>query len=258
MGEEVSAPVELDDRINRILLALEQWNPIVFGKQLLFSLYGKRHLSPLPRCSPALAKSGRNQEMDSNTLYTRDNVIVTTFKACDDTTKQRFKEWALSLKPELDGGEYGADENGQPLPNSAYLWVLQHNATAEFTNDGVYQTFIVMDKASGEFLATGSIVPDDRGINNKYAIGSRGFWGFANVRRDLRGRGLGKLLSAYRNEHVQKFVDRLGEPANFSLFTTNEIAARVSKELGFKFVRRIYVEEFEAEEDLYTKTYVPR
>jgi hypothetical protein len=27
---------------------------------------------------------------------------------------------------------------------------------------------------------------------------------------------------------------------------------------GFKFVRRIFIEEFAGEEDLYTKTYIPR
>jgi hypothetical protein len=98
--------------------------------------------------------------MDANTRYSLKNVSITTFNACDDATKKLFREWALSLKPELDGGECGADESGEPLPNSAYLWVLHHNSTTPFTADGVYQTFIFLDKNTGEFLATGSTTTD--------------------------------------------------------------------------------------------------
>jgi len=60
------------------------------------------------------------------------------------------------------------------------------------------------------------------------------------------------------DEHVQKFVDGLGEPTDFSLFTANEIAVRIYQSLGFNFVRQIHIEEFDADEDLYTKTYIPR
>jgi GNAT superfamily N-acetyltransferase len=196
--------------------------------------------------------------MQKETKYSPENVTVTMFNACDDATKKRFKNWALSLKPELDGGECGADENGEPLPNSAYLWVLHHNATPQFTDGGVYQTYIFLDKNTGEFLATGNIVPDDRDIAKKYKIGGHGFWGFVNVRRDLRGHGLGKLVSVYMDEHVQKFVDGLGQSTDFNLFTANEVAVRIYKSLGFNFVRQIHIDEFDADEDLYTKTYTPQ
>ena len=196
--------------------------------------------------------------MKARSHYTLNDVTITTYKSCDDATRAAFKTWALSLKPELDGGEYGAGDDGEPLPNSAYLWVLQHNASPEFTDDGLYQTFIVCDRETGEFLATGTIVPDDRDIAKKYNIPGLGFWGFVNVRRDLRGRGLGKLISAYMDEHVQLFVDVSGKSADFSLFTANEYAVRIYKGFGFKFVRQVFIEEFDSTEDLYTKTYVPR
>jgi hypothetical protein len=90
--------------------------------------------------------------MNATARYTRDDVVITTFNSCGDLTRERFKTWALSLKPELDGGEYGADENGVPYPNSAYLWVLHHNSSEHFTADSVYQTYIAIDKTTGEFL----------------------------------------------------------------------------------------------------------
>jgi GNAT superfamily N-acetyltransferase len=186
------------------------------------------------------------------------NIVVTTYNTTDDATRLKFKEWALSLKPELDGGEYGADDKGEPLPNSAYLWVVEHNKSEAFHPGGLYATFIFMDGTTGEFLATGSIVPDDRGVGVTYKIGGAGFWGLINVRRDLRGKGIGKYVSAYMDEHVQSFIDCQDDAIDVSLFTANEVAAAIYKSLGFAFVRSIFIAEFDATEDLYTKTYTPR
>lgn len=188
--------------------------------------------------------------------FSRQDVVVTTFATCDDAVKERFQQWALSLDPELDG-ECGADASGAPLPESAYLWVLKHSQSASCQPGGVYQTFIFLDRQSGEFLATGSIVPDDRDVASTYGIEGQGFWGFLNIRRDLRGRGLGTLVSAYMDEHVQRYVDALGRPCSFSLFTRNEHSRVICQALGFQFVRQIFVAAFAVHEDLYTKTYVP-
>jgi len=187
--------------------------------------------------------------------YTIDDVTVTTFNSGDEKTRQIFKEWALSLKPNLDGGEYGADENGEPLPNSAYLWVLEHHANPEFVEDKVYETFIFLDRQTGDFLATGSIVPDDQDVGKRYVIPSHGFWGFINVRRDLRGCGLGALVVDYLDEHAQKYVNEIGSARDFSLFTANEVAAKLYKKIGFKFVRLIAESRIK---EVYTKTYTPR
>ncbi len=85
-----------------------------------------------------------------------------------------------------------------------------------------------------------------------------GFWGFFNVRRDLRGRGLGTIVANYMDNHIQQFVDSSAQPCDFNLFTTNEIAVRIYSKLGFKFVRKIHIAEYYTHEDLYSKRYSPR
>ncbi|MBX9720442.1 MAG: GNAT family N-acetyltransferase [Candidatus Obscuribacterales bacterium] len=195
--------------------------------------------------------------MKTQSRYERGSLTVTTFNTCSEETKELFRSWALSLRPELDGGEYGSDDNGEPLPHSAYLWVIEQNKSPQFRASSLYQTFIFLDKNNNEFVATGSIVPDDRNIAKIYEIGGRGFWGFVNVRRDLRGNGIGKIVASHMDKHVQDFVDEMGEPTDFSLFTANPIAVPIYTNLGFSFVRQIHIKEFDVTEDLYTKTYVP-
>ncbi len=195
--------------------------------------------------------------MKTKCRYERGKLTVTTFNTCNEQTKELFKTWALSLKPDLDGGEYGSDEHGDPLPHSAYLWVIEQNASPQFRASSLYQTFIFLDKETSEFVATGSIVPDDRNIAKIYEIAGKGFWGFVNVRRDLRGNGIGKIVASHMDQHVQKYVDETNEATDFSLFTANPIAVPIYTNLGFNFIRQIHIKEFDVTEDLYTKTYTP-
>jgi len=100
-------------------------------------------------------------------------------------------------------------------------------------------------------------VPDDRDVGKTYGISGLGFWGFVNVVRELRGQGLGKLISQFMDSHVQEFINEVGTASDVSLFTANPIAVRIYDGLGFKFVKTLYIKEFDGDEDLHTKHYEP-
>lgn len=188
--------------------------------------------------------------------YTLDDLKVTTFLDLNDDERAKFSTWALSLKPDLDGGEFGLKDDGTVDPRAAFLWVLRQHCTGDIKKGGLYQTFVYFDKATGEFVATGSIVRDDREPAVASKIGCSGFLGFINVRRDLRGRGLGKVVCDHLNKHIQYHVDASGQDQKFSLFTADPVAVGIYKALGFAFVRTISIPEFGIEEDLYTKPFV--
>jgi GNAT superfamily N-acetyltransferase len=125
------------------------------------------------------------------------------------------------------------------------------------TGGGVHQTFIFTDSTNGKVVATGSIVADDCDIAQTYDIQGMGFWRFVNVHRDLRGRGIGKMVSRFMDDHSQQHVNRLGKPARFNLFTANPVAVNIYNSLGFVFERQVYVKALGATKDLYFKTYTP-
>ena len=57
--------------------------------------------------------------------------------------------------------------------------------------------------------------------------------------------------------HIQKYVDRLGESCDFSLFTENPAIVKICLSYGFRLICSVHVDELGADADLYTKTYLP-
>src|SRR5207249_4604794 len=105
------------------------------------------------------------------TSYQTANLEDLRFLTCDDATRSRFQEWIAGMVMEQDG-EWGQDREKDAELIPGYLtWIKEHNASAAFTEDGLYQTFIWSDRISGEIVATGTIAPDDRGVKEQYNLG---------------------------------------------------------------------------------------
>lgn len=180
---------------------------------------------------------------------------VTTFATCDAETKKTFEKFVRGLTLTLD------NEPGDDPEKGTWVWVQEEDAT--MSANLPYATFIFRGKDSGDILATASFVHDDRGQAEKLGLaGSEeflGIWGFFLVQRDIRGRGLGKIISKYVDEHVQRYVDSIGKPKVVYLFSANEYAVRIYESLGFARAEgSVNLPEFGFEEPLYAKRYEPR
>jgi GNAT superfamily N-acetyltransferase len=185
----------------------------------------------------------------STKVFNSTNIQYHVYNACTENIRAEFESWVLSMTPELDRETGGG-------PDGALAWVKAHNAT--FSPDGLYQTHILCDKSTGEVVATVSIVPDDRDIGKINNIRGDGFWGFANVRRDLRSRGLGRILCQYCDAVCQSHANKSGRELTFSAFSGNPVAVELLKSIGFTFQRQIVRQDLNnACRDLYNKTYVP-
>ncbi len=180
--------------------------------------------------------------------FSPEEIEIVTFNGCSAKIREDFQAWVLSMTHDLDR------ETGDG-PDGALEWVKMHNA--RFTTDGVHQTYILVYRPTNQVVATGSIVADDRDVAKTYQIPGEGFWGFHNVHRELRGRGLGKICTTYRDRICQAYADRLGQPAIFNAFTANPTSVGILTNLGFTWQREIYIEVFKATENLYSKTYYP-
>lgn len=175
-------------------------------------------------------------------------LAVHRYNECEPRIKADFEDWILSMTVERDC-ETGGGTNG------ALEWVRDQNAA--FSSKGVYTTLIFTDNRTGEVVATASLVEDDRGMARKYKLTGGGFWSLVAVRHDLRGRGLGTLIARHLDEHVQGFMDGCRLPCSFYLFTSNPVAVKIYENLGFRYVRKIVVDDFDLEESLFEKNYAP-
>jgi GNAT superfamily N-acetyltransferase len=185
----------------------------------------------------------------STKLFNSTDIQHHFYNSCAEEIRSEFEAWVLSMTPELDRETGGG-------PDGALAWVKAHNAT--FIPEGMYQTHILCHKQTGEVVATISIVPDDRDIGKIYNVGGDGFWGFGNVRRDLRGRGLGRILFQYCDSVCQVHANKLGRELTFSGFTGNPISVHFLTNIGFTFQRQIVRQDLNnAVRDLYSKTYTP-
>lgn len=175
-------------------------------------------------------------------------LAVHTYNQCEPRIKSEFEEWVAAMTLERDF-ETGAGRNG------ALEWVRDQNAN--FSARGVYTTLIFTDNSTGEVVATASLVEDDRGMARKYKLAGGGFWSLVAVRHDLRGRGLGTLIARHLDAHVQRFMDTCRLPCSFFLFTSNPVAVKIYENLGFRYVGKIVVDDFDLEESLFEKNYAP-
>ncbi len=105
-------------------------------------------------------------------------------------------------------------------------WFLEHQFQPY-----PYYTFIFRDRDTGEIVATASFVQDDRGVAAERGLDQDpsflGLWGLFQVRRELRGRGLGTVISEYVDAHVQKYVNTRGVPQTVYLFTGDQAAMHI-------------------------------
>jgi RimJ/RimL family protein N-acetyltransferase len=94
-------------------------------------------------------------------------------------------------------------------------------------------TFLFIDPQTQSVVATTSIVRDDRGVGAKFEMA--GAWlGGVNVKRDVRGQGIGKRVAKMVHEWIQKQARDRQEDIRVNLFTANHIAMRVYEHLGFQ------------------------
>jgi hypothetical protein len=102
-----------------------------------------------------------------------------------------------------------------------WRWIEDHHIHCGGST--LYDTFLLRERASDSVVATGSIVPDDRGAGKTHGI--TGPWiGGVNVRGDRRGRNLGHVLMAVLHGHIQHFADTAGADVPVNLFTSAALA----------------------------------
>jgi hypothetical protein len=181
-------------------------------------------------------------------IFTANDIESFNYKNCGDRTRNEFENWVRSMTNELDR------ETGDG-PEGALAWVKMHNAT--FNHDDIYQTCILCYKPTGAVVATISIVRDDRDVAKTYNIEGDGFWGLANVRRDLRGRSLGKIVFDHCDTVCQSHANKHNKQLTFNGFTGNPLSAKLLTNQGFAFNRQIIRPDINATRDLYSKTYHP-
>jgi hypothetical protein len=177
-----------------------------------------------------------------------EHIEVVAYNGCSDVVRSEFESWVSSLTPEADRETGGG-------PQGALSWVKMQNVSC--AEGDVYQTYIFIHKATMKVVATGSIVRDDRDVGKSFGIEGAGFWGFLNVHREMRGRGVGKICSGYLDKVCQQHANRLGRDVTFHAFTSNPVSAKILQDLGFIYQRDIFIAIFAATEALYSKTYRP-
>jgi GNAT superfamily N-acetyltransferase len=153
---------------------------------------------------------------------------ITTFNSCDKAVRKRFETFVRALTVTQD------NEPGDDPQTGTWCWVLENNPT--FLPGEPHNTFIFTDDHD-QIIATATLTHDDRGTACDHGLSDSpeylGIFGFFQVRRELRGQGIGTFISAYMNDHVQQFVDSIGQPKSVYLFTNNPVAMRIYSRIGF-------------------------
>jgi GNAT superfamily N-acetyltransferase len=163
-----------------------------------------------------------------------------------------FEDWITNMTMEKDG-EHGEDrtENGKVIPGF-WSWILEHDANPEFQASELYGTFVWMHYFTGYVIATGTIAPDDRFVKRDNNLGGDGLWGGVNVRRGLRGQGIGRQIVNELDAHVASYAKT--QSRIFHLFTDNPIAEQMYLNVGYERNGFINTEAFGGER-LFTKIY---
>lgn len=192
-------------------------------------------------------------EGDQKSSYTFDDLTVSTFNSCDLYEEMEFEAWVRGLTLELDN-EPGDAENG------TYDWVLENNSAA--CGGRPYATFIFRERSTNQIVASASFVADDRGVAKQLGLDTPeylGIWGFFQVRRELRNRRLGTVISQYVDDYVQAYVNGGTDCRTVYLFTSVPQAMRIYERLGFERQdASVNVPGFGFEETLFKKTYTPK
>jgi RimJ/RimL family protein N-acetyltransferase len=138
-------------------------------------------------------------------------------------TVREAMNWILSMTLAADR-EDGA---------SFWAWIEENNRIVG--PETIYNTFLFIDRQTQRVVATASIVRDDRGVGARFEM--TGVWlGGVNVKRDVRGQGIGNRVAKMVHEWIQKQARDRQEDIRVNLFTANHIAMRVYEHLGFQRV----------------------
>jgi hypothetical protein len=186
--------------------------------------------------------------------YQMSELTVTSFNGCEPAMRRQFEGWVRSLTIEHD------NEPGDDPEMGTWRWVCDNNLLIE--SDDRYGTFIFVEQETGEILSTGSFMPDDRGVARQLELDSHpnylGMFGFVQVKRSRRGAGLGVLTARWLDRHVQSGLSPAGEPADVYLFSDTPRAIKVWQKLGFAQEKAVWIPDFQTEEQLFKKTYLPQ
>lgn len=98
-----------------------------------------------------------------------------TYETCDAKTREQVDQWIGNMEPEPDA-EWGIDteRNGRTIPGFLN-WIKDFSR--KFTPNGFHQTFIWRDRQNKEIIATLTLCPDDRGVEERNQLHGDGYIG---------------------------------------------------------------------------------
>ena len=167
--------------------------------------------------------------------YSRDDVEIVTLR-CIETNSERFlsiKNWILSMTVAQD------DEHGDDF----WQWILDNHELAKNDPTNLLNTFFVFTRDdSNQVVATRSIVSDDRNMNKTLGMKEAFWFGGFNVHRDFRGRGIGKILFKYVDNHVQQVITK---DITVYMFTISPVSKHFYSQFGCESRGMVYVDPIE-------------
>jgi hypothetical protein len=159
---------------------------------------------------------------------------------------QRAKAWIESMTMEEDH-EVGPD---------FWNWIVDHYNWNLVAAGKLLDTYFFCDVMEGDVVATVSLVHDDRDVGRTYGI--EGIWiGGANVRKELRNRGVMSAGLAQLHLLIQAVVDASKTELIINMFSTIPSAEKIARKSGYLLQRDIDVKHFRIRERWYRRKFVP-
>ncbi len=200
-----------------------------------------------PPLSPELSRVDR---------FEPEHVVAALYPTGDFELDRMIEFWTLMKTPERDA------ENGTGALGTL-AWVYNH-ANIFRKDGGLYQLHAFLYEPTGELIAVGGVVDEDRNVLRDKNLIASGLWGYFNVDYRLRGKGLGAIITNYVDGEVHRYADRTGTPLTKYLFTGDPAAMHLYEKLGWTTNGAgVSVPDFAGvaglppEEILYRKVYIP-
>jgi GNAT superfamily N-acetyltransferase len=167
--------------------------------------------------------------------YSRDDVEIITLRSIA-TNSERYldiKSWILSMTDAQD------DENGDDF----WQWILNNHELALNDPTNLLNTFFAFTRDnSKQVIATRSIASDDHNMNKTLGLREAFWFGGLNVHRDFRGRGIGKILFEYIDNHIQQVINK---DITVHMFTTSLVSKHLYSKFGCESQGFVYVDSIE-------------
>ena len=199
-----------------------------------------------PLISPALAAVAK---FDSS------QIVAVQYPSGNFELDRMIEFWTLMKIPTRD------NENG-PGQLGTLSWVYSHSHL--FKENGLYQLYAFLYEPTGELVAVGGVVDEDRNVLRDKGLIANGLWGYFNVDHRLRNKGLGTIVTNFVDGEVHRYADRTGTPLTKYLFTGEPSAMHLYEGLGWTTSGASVsvpdfagVEGLPPEEVLYKKVYLP-